>query len=161
MPRTWLAACLAVLLLLPSCSAPSGLLSVSGKVTIDGNPLPDGDIMFIPADKQFGAEAGKIKAGDGLNARPGQNRVEIRATRLVPGEKLLMGEPAIEGYIPARYNSAVQPVGRSRLPQTEPRLRIEIGVIALKMRHFPNAAKRYLPFWLCVSGCTGERRQVI
>lgn len=98
---------LIALVMLASCAPSTGLMAVSGKVNFDGQPLKDGDIMFIPADKQFGAEAGKIKDGAyQLNTRPGMNRVEIRATRLVPGKLGPMGEPATEPFVPAAYNSA-------------------------------------------------------
>ncbi|WP_020474320.1 hypothetical protein [Zavarzinella formosa] len=83
-----------------------GMVQVEGAVSFDDAPLPEGDIIFIPSDKQFGAEAGKIKDGKySFKARTGASKVEIRASREVPGKKGPMGEPLIEPYVPAAYNS--------------------------------------------------------
>lgn len=88
-----------------SCSSDNPLITVSGNVTLDGTPVPDGDLLFTPADPQFGSEAAKIT--DGVyqaNLRPGQNKAQIRASRPVPGKKGPMGEQLIEDYIPPKYN---------------------------------------------------------
>ncbi len=93
-------------------SSGTPLRQVTGKVTWNGNPLPAGDIVFIPEDKSFGAEAGKIKDGQySLQARSGKNRVEIRASRPVPGKFRPSAagdgkmQPVIEDYIPPEYNT--------------------------------------------------------
>src|SRR5262249_33247710 len=79
---------------------------VHGTVNWEGKPLPEGDIAFIPQQKEFRPEAGKIKDGKyRFRSRAGPMRVEIQATRPLPGKLGPMGEPAIEDYIPARYNS--------------------------------------------------------
>lgn len=79
--------------------------TVTGTVTFDGQPLPDGDILFQPADPKYGPDAGKINDGKfTLPVRPGSRKVEIRAVRMVPGKKGPMGEDAHEDYIPAQYN---------------------------------------------------------
>jgi hypothetical protein len=79
---------------------------VSGKVSWDGNPIPVGDIMFVPEAADVAREAGKIKDGAyHLKAFAGKYKVEIRATREVPGKKGPMGEQAIEDYIPEKYNA--------------------------------------------------------
>src|SRR5262245_8038094 len=83
-----------------SCSSPNALLSITGSVTLDGAPLPEGDVLFTPADPQFGSEAAKIESGAyRATVRPGQNKVQIRATRAVPGKKGPMGEPLLEDVI--------------------------------------------------------------
>src|SRR5947207_2468140 len=88
-----------------SCSSEGRLVPVGGSVTLDGAPLPEGDILFTPANPQFGSEAAKIKDGAYQAAlRPGQSKVQIRASRPVPGKKGPMGEQLIEDYIPPRYN---------------------------------------------------------
>jgi hypothetical protein len=100
-------ACLAALALAGSgCGGPGPPMhQVTGRVTFDDTPVPDGDIVFISEDAQYGAEGGKIKEGTyRLRAHAGKNKVQIRATRLVPGKVGPMGEPAIEDYIPAEYN---------------------------------------------------------
>ena len=79
--------------------------TVTGAVTFDGQPVPEGDIIFQPADPKYGPDAGKIVNGKfTLQVRPGSRKVVIRAQRFVPGKKGPMGEKAHEGYIPAMYN---------------------------------------------------------
>lgn len=85
--------------------------SVSGTATFDGQPLPEGDIVFLPTDGKARPEGGAIKNGAfTVDMVPGKKRVEIRASRenpgklidsmLEPGKKV----PAREDYIPAKYN---------------------------------------------------------
>jgi len=85
--------------------------SVSGKVTLDGAPLDDATITFVPvAGGQQQAAWSSVKGGqyviaaqDGLGTGP--FRVEIRALRPT-GEKSADPEliPAKEA-VPAKYNS--------------------------------------------------------
>jgi hypothetical protein len=78
---------------------------VSGTVTFDGVPVADGDLTFTPEDKSRGAEGGKIKDGKyTMKAHEGKNKIQIIATRIVPGKKGAMGEDFIEQYIPAKFN---------------------------------------------------------
>lgn len=97
-----------------------GKRDVTGTVKLDGKEVPEGDIIFLPEDKTVGAEAGKIKDGKySLKARDGKNKVEIRATRLVPGKKGPMGEDAIEDYIPEKYNIKTELSAEVSSGQTE------------------------------------------
>ena len=90
---------------LPGCGGEPKTYPVSGTVTWNGEPLPAGDVYFRPADPGGGTEAGKVVAGRfRFRARPGKKRVEIRASRLVPGRKTPMGSPLRLEYIPPRYN---------------------------------------------------------
>jgi len=99
------AAALMLVLAAASCSRENALVTIKGNVTLDGAALPEGDILFTPADPQFGAEAAKITGGVyQASVRPGKSKVQIRATRPVPGKKGPMGEPLIEDYIPAKDN---------------------------------------------------------
>jgi hypothetical protein len=95
-------------LLLIGCAPAVTTVSIQGKVTLDGQPLAKGDILFTHADPQHGQEAGKIANGEyTANVHPGANKVSIRATREVPGKFGPMGtEPLLEDIIPAKYNSA-------------------------------------------------------
>ena len=108
MRHSLLAICGAGLLLaVPGCGGSEGNFhQVEGSVTWDGVPLPTGDIVFFPEEKEFGPDAGKIKDGKyNVKVREGKKRVEIRAVRPVPGKKGPMGEDAIEDYIPEEYNA--------------------------------------------------------
>ena len=103
--KAFRSAAFALALSAASCSSENTLITIGGSVTLEGAPLPDGDILFTPADPQFGSEAAKIK--DGVyqaKVRPGQCKVQIRASRPVPGKKGPMGEQLIEDYIPSKYN---------------------------------------------------------
>jgi hypothetical protein len=82
---------------------------VTGSVTLDDQPLPAGDIIFFPEEKEFGPDAGTITDGQyRVQVKGGKKKVQIRATRPVPGKKGPMGEEAIEDYIPARYNARTE-----------------------------------------------------
>lgn len=92
-------------LLLAGCSSGPRMCPVSGTVTFDGKPLDDGHIYFFPLDPNIASDAGKIEAGQfAFEAREGKVRVEIRASREVPGKRSPMGNIRKEEYIPARYN---------------------------------------------------------
>jgi hypothetical protein len=110
--------------------------AVQGKVTIDGAPLSEGSINFIPVDPHSAQTAGakisrgeyEIAADQGL--LPGEYQVQIRAVRPT-GKKVWdgMGDeraPAskknmvdqVESYVPARYHD-----------RTELRAKIELGKV--------------------------------
>jgi hypothetical protein len=99
---------LAVGLFCVGCAPATTTVSIQGNVTLDGQPLEKGDILFTHSDPQFGQEAGKIVGGAyTANVHPGANQVSIRATREVPGKFGPMGtEPELEDIVPAKYNSA-------------------------------------------------------
>jgi hypothetical protein len=107
--RPWFAVALLVALCAATGCGKSGpkMIEVTGTVKYDGKEIPDGDIRFIPEDKSIGPEEGKIKDGKyAVKVREGKNRVEISASRAVPGKKGPMGtEDLIESYIPEKYNS--------------------------------------------------------
>jgi hypothetical protein len=96
--------------------------AVRGKVTVDGSPLPEGSIEFIPMDPRQGQTGSTgIKNGEYAIAAqggllPGEYQVQIRAERRT-GKKHWDGmgderRPAsqknyveeMESYIPAKYN---------------------------------------------------------
>jgi len=83
---------------------------VSGNVTLDGQPLAEGEIIFKdPAKGEV--HLGPIKDGKfQLQATAGPKRVEIYAYKmeLDPVAREMYGEeaqPAKVNYIPARYNT--------------------------------------------------------
>lgn len=91
--------------------------SLSGQVTFDGQPIPDGNIRLNPIEGTPGVGgatkivdgAYEIAEGDGMLA--GKHEVLISATRgtgrMVRAENLDGGPSQtehIEQYIPARYN---------------------------------------------------------
>jgi hypothetical protein len=82
------------------------MVDVSGTVTLDGKPLPDGYIVFVADDGYPMADPGTIANGYySLQARPGTKKVQIRATKIIPGgARGAYGEPYPEDYLPKRYN---------------------------------------------------------
>jgi hypothetical protein len=78
---------------------------VSGSVTLDGQPIEQGEIQFIPADKQGTLQACPIGNGKfECRVTEGQKRVEITATREAP-TPAADGLPNFVSYIPAAYNA--------------------------------------------------------
>ena len=99
------------------CGASSGLdkVVVSGTVTLDGQPIPNGEIRFIPAPGTTGpVSGGPIKDGayvaKGKGGVPlGEHTVEIKAYRAMakgPGQATSADSEggAAEQYLDKRYN---------------------------------------------------------
>ena len=108
---------MAVLVALVGCGD-SQRGAVSGRITLDGQPVDGGTVNFIPtSDSEGSAVWGEIKGGlyslsGGNGSTVGQNRVEIRWPKKT-GRRIPMAAPAppdamieqtIEA-IPARYNT--------------------------------------------------------
>ena len=86
---------------------------LTGKVTYNGEPVPEGRIQFRALDEGQQAYAGTIENGQYLvRVAPGPAAVEIRASRLIPGkfDESNPGErePVGEMYIPEKYNSRTE-----------------------------------------------------
>lgn len=116
---------LAAALLLPfaaGCGGPSGKVPVAGTVTWNGQPLPNGHIVFEPLDAAIAPDAGPIRNGDfSLLASPGAKRVEIHADREIGPPDPVMGVSPRETYLPEKYagsnsilRATVEPVGENR-----------------------------------------------
>ena len=110
-PRVAITVC--CVLLAVGCESSSDRAALEGIVTLDGEPLPDGQIVFLPQADATGPSAGStiengnysVPADMGLFA--GNFRVEITAERKT-GRKIVgfLGEEVdqVENYLPARYN---------------------------------------------------------
>lgn len=97
------------------CGDTGGRVPVQGRVTWDGQPLDQGEIIFIPIQGTTGPTvAGPITNGQfsipaKKGAKPGRYRVEITADRKT-GRKIQADEGSSElgdereQYLPARYN---------------------------------------------------------
>jgi predicted small lipoprotein YifL len=82
------------------------LYPVSGTVTWNDAPLPDGDIIFAPESPGDVEDAGKIKDGKfSFMARPGNKKVKILATREEGPADPQMGAPPRKQYLPPKYSS--------------------------------------------------------
>ena len=107
------------LLFLPACGGDGDRAAVTGTVTLDGEPLEAGTIVFEPIEgTQSPAAGAPITKGAFEIARAGgpmagTYRVKINAPRKT-GKKIVAGSPAPPGTlvdevveaVPARYNSA-------------------------------------------------------
>lgn len=96
------------------CSAPSGPPTevVSGNVTLDGKPLPQGTIGFFPVDGAGATSGAAITNGVyTANVPLGSKRVEIRAFKVIGQKVVYEGDPNSpktdikEETIPPRYNN--------------------------------------------------------
>ncbi|NBO93665.1 MAG: hypothetical protein EBV06_15350 [Planctomycetia bacterium] len=86
--------------------------NVSGKITLDGKPLPEGLIRFLPADGQSQNADATIKDGQyTATMPPGEKRVEITAPKVV-GKRKMYNTPdsptvdEIAELLPAKYNTS-------------------------------------------------------
>lgn len=95
---------------------------LSGKVAVDGQPVPKGLISFLPQDKEGQVSGGPIVDGayaipEEKGATAGTYRVEIHWNKLTGKKTYFEGEAimdeTVEG-LPARYN-------------TESELTVEVG----------------------------------
>jgi len=82
---------------------------VTGRVTFDGKPVTDGEIIFRAAEGSERSWAGPIVDGRyTMQSTAGKKRVEISASRQVADVAVTGGGgegPGFEMYIPEKYNS--------------------------------------------------------
>lgn len=100
--------------LLTGCSG-SGLHAVSGEVSLDGEAVDGGNILFLPAEGEAKKGAAEIVAGkfaipvqQGL--QPGKYRVEIRWAKAT-GKQIPSGDPGMTmeervEAVPPQFNTA-------------------------------------------------------
>lgn len=112
-----------ILLLQTGCSkSPYDLAPVSGKVTVDGQPLPDGQVMFAPRATSGSAKAGKPALG---NVRPDGT---FSLSTYADGDGAVVGEHLITLYGPApeiSLPSGIPPFEKVTLPGRQ--VRVEAG----------------------------------
>jgi len=100
---------LAVIVFAAGCG--TGKVTVSGKVTLDGEPIENGSILFEPADGNGGSEGDSITAGAyQVELSPGEKIVRINASKVI-GEEKMYDTPdspmkqITKEMVPKRYNS--------------------------------------------------------
>jgi hypothetical protein len=96
------------------CSSDSSHGTVRGTVTLDGAPLANGLIRFVPADGQSPAGEATITNGKySAKVQPGDKRIEIMAPKIV-GQRKVYETPdsptvdRVEELLPARYNTRTE-----------------------------------------------------
>ena len=89
------------------------LYEVSGTVTLDGEPLVNGEIEFSPHDSSHNPDRAEIKDGHyALQVKTGKQKVKIysfKTERLAKAQWGPQGEPITEtrkNFIPTKYNEA-------------------------------------------------------
>jgi hypothetical protein len=99
----------ACLLMAVSGCGDNSTLSVTGQVTFDGTPIKEGRILFRQVDGEQRAYSALITNGSyTVQCPPGKMRVEITASRPVPGKFDKSNgapEPVGEMYVPEQYNA--------------------------------------------------------
>ncbi len=89
-------------------SSTSNEVTASGEVKLDGAPVETGRILFRELEGGQQGFSGEIKNGQySLKCSPGKMRVEITASRIIPGKfdnSNGTPEPVGEMYIPKKYN---------------------------------------------------------
>jgi hypothetical protein len=113
--RKWLLIAATVFLVAPiaGCGSSDGLVLVSGTVTYDGAPIPEGTIQFRALEGDQKAYAASIVDGKyEARVEPGPASVEVRASRFIEG-KFVESNPGEfdqvgEMYIPEKYNSRTE-----------------------------------------------------
>jgi hypothetical protein len=94
------------------CSSDTGNGTVTGTVTLDGQPLKNGLIRFVPEDGQTATAEAMITDGEfDVQVPIGEKRVSISAPKVVGKRQAYQtpGAPSIdivEELLPARYNVA-------------------------------------------------------
>ena len=93
------------------CSGSSSEGTVEGTVTLDGMPLKEGDVRFVPADGKSQTASAKISDGKFTAQVPtGEMRVEISASKVI-GKRKMYNTPdsrvvdKVSELLPLRYNA--------------------------------------------------------
>lgn len=109
--------CLQVVMLCAACIALTGCgrhdprVTIQGTVSLDGQPLSEGEVVFMPDDPALRAEGATITGGSfTIRVLKGPHRIAIQA-HVAEKRKLVPGAPPgaspefdSRSIIPARYN---------------------------------------------------------
>ena len=115
-------ACLLCVPLIVACGPPGNTATVSGTVTVDGQPVKKGSIALIPIDGGGPSSGSPIRDGSySASGWPGKSKVQIYVPKVVGSEKM---DDASDGdervtmaeSLPTKYNS-----------QTELEMEVSVG----------------------------------
>jgi hypothetical protein len=101
------------MLTLFGCGGPNNRAAISGTVRLNGQPLANGSISFVPAEGNVGPSSGgiitdgKYAVSQARGVAVGKNRVGIRSM-VKTGRKINIGRGSLEDewqqVVPAKYN---------------------------------------------------------
>jgi hypothetical protein len=96
------------LVLLPLGCGQATTYPVSGTVTYNGEPIPEGYIAFVPEGPGRGGGGAITNGRYSVSVQAGKNRVEITASKAVPLPRgqggMNGGKEEVRQYLPTRYN---------------------------------------------------------
>lgn len=93
---------------------------VSGTVTSNGSPLPEGEIIFEAADGSTTPAAGPIRNGAySVTVAPGTKRVKITASRPAKKPDPVLGAAAREAAIGPEFNERTRLTADLKLGSNE------------------------------------------
>lgn len=102
------------LTVIAGCGSPKDIGTVSGTVTIDGQPAEKGSITFMPMEGGNPSSGATIENGKySASVWPGKSKVEIRVPKVV-GETKLYNTPdspvqqILTEVLPARFNDRTE-----------------------------------------------------
>lgn len=81
---------------------------VNGTVNLNGKPLPEGEVLFEPADGKGAPEQALVKDGKfSGSVTPGAKKVRITSWRegKRPADAVMGGGAVREQYLPKKYNT--------------------------------------------------------
>lgn len=112
--RGWCCVVLLAALVASGCdpSGKSSEVKVTGKITLEGQPIPNGSIMFLAADGATPTGGGSIKDGEFVaSVPPGEKIVLVTGSKLVGQEPMYPGQAdspmreKFETITPPGYNA--------------------------------------------------------
>ena len=92
--------------LIAGCSEGPPFGQVRGQVTMDGKPVQDGLIRFVPLEPGFPGSGGKIVGGSfDVKVPATRQRVELNGVKLgANGKPVMAGPDSAEELFPPKYN---------------------------------------------------------
>ncbi|MDR0611867.1 MAG: hypothetical protein LBG58_17300 [Planctomycetaceae bacterium] len=110
MKRILIVPILLLILFLNSCSSNERGIVISGNVTLDGTPIPNGQIHFLDQQTQVPVTAGIRNGNYSVSIEPGEKSVKVFAERVIGKIPRDPAQPdgetidQTEQYVPKKFN---------------------------------------------------------
>jgi len=126
-PCSWMLGSLTALAIIPVAGCGSrgdGRITIQGTITLDGKPLSEGQVVFVPVDPARGAAGGTIVGGTfAVTTYRGLHKVEVysvkqQSRRGNEGDE----QPVVDlvNVIPARYGEKTTLAWDVKMPDDRP-----------------------------------------